>query len=387
MTVIKRDKSYWIDIGFNRKRYRLRSPDNSYKGAKAYETLLRSRLARGEPIVEETKADVKKYTFKELALQWLEVYVKNNNKPSEYYNKSNILKDTLIPYFGNKCVDAITSYDIEQYKSYLLQTRKLKPKSVNNYLSILSKCLKSAVELEILKNVPKIQLLKVPPQKYDYLTEAETEQLLINAKGMWYDMILLAVRTGLRFGELIALKWEDINFKAETITISRNIVHGIEGSPKNNRSRTVPMTKSVVEMLAVKTRSNTFIFHDNNRKPLYYTYCRKQLHKACKQAGLRIINWHILRHTFASQLAAKGVSIISIKELLGHSDIKMTMRYSHINLPILKTAIQALEPQIQINGTLTAQPHGRDSEFGLRLPIKIQNSLVKSKELYEYDSE
>ncbi len=386
MTVIKRGYSYWIDVGLNKKRFRKRSPDNSYKGALAYEALIRQKLARGQPLEEPMPE--KKYTFKKIALQWLEVYVKNNNKPSEYYNKRNIFNDTLIPYFGNKHIDAITAQNIEQYKAYLLEKRKLTPKSVNNYLSILSKCLKSAVESEILKTIPKIKLLKVPPQKYDYLTEAETEQLLQHSIGMWHDMILLAVKTGLRFGELIALKWEDVDFKTQILTIGRNIVHGIEGSPKNNRTRTIPLTQSVIEMLSQKKQNNGYILHDNNGKPLYYTCCLKHLHKICKLAELRTISWHILRHTFASHLAAKGISVFAIKELLGHSDIKMTMRYSHVNLPILKDAIELLEPAFQFNGTITAQLQIRDSNLKSCYPpisnfpeenqkIGLQSDLMK----------
>ena len=358
---MKRGNSYWIDIGFERKRIRKRSPDNSYKGAKAYEAQIRQKLARGQPL-EERKSTVK-HTFEELASQWLDVYVKNNNKPSEYINKRNIVNNTLIPYFGNKYINKLLTQDIEKFKAYLLGTRKISPKSVNNYLSSLSKCLKSAVESDILTSIPRIKLLKVPPQKFDYLTEAETELLLKSAKGIWYDLILLAVRTGLRFGELIALKREDIDFKARTLTVRKNIVRGVEGSPKNNRIRTIPLTQSVIEMLSKKGSQNEYLFQDSKGKPLYYTVCLKQLHKICGFAGLRKISWHVLRHSFASHLAAKGVSIFAIKDLLGHSDIKMTMRYSHVNLPILRSAIDVLEPAIKFNGTITAQPQVRDSSL------------------------
>lgn len=379
MTVLKRGKRYWIDFSFSDRRIRKRSPENSYKGAQAYELLLRQKLARGEPL-EKSKPETR-YTFKEIALQWLTVNVRNNNKPSEYLNKKNILNGNLIPYFGTKFIDAISTQHIEQYKSYLLTERKLKEKSINNYLSILSCCLKSALESEILKAIPKIKLLKVPPQKYDYLTEAETELLLQHARGLWHDMILLAVRTGLRFGELIALQWDDINFKAKTLTVSRNLVRGIMGSPKNNRSRIIPLTPSVIEMLHARERISLYIFHNRKVNPLRYNDCRDSLHEACKRAEIRIINWHVLRHSFASHLAAKGVSIFSIKELLGHSDIRMTMRYSHVNLPILQDAIAVLEPAIKINGTIASQTLGRDSEFDFPLPINLQNSLGKIKKL------
>ena len=377
MTVIKRGKSYWIDVGFNKCRYRKRSPDNSYKGARAYEAFIRQRLTRGQPL-EEAKQETR-YTFKEISLRWLDVYVKNNNKPSEFVNRRYIINATLIPYFGVKYVDEINTYDIEQYKSHLLRKRKLSPKSINNYLCILSRCLKSAEEWGIIKKIPKIKLLKIPPQKYDYLTEVETERLLYYAKGMWHDMILLAVRTGLRFGELIALKWEDVNLMEGILTVNNSIVRDIEGSPKNNRTRTVPLTSSVIQMLKNREHLSKYVFHDVKGVPLKYYICRNQLIEISKIAGMRKVNWHVLRHSFASHLSAKRNSIVAIKELMGHSDIKTTIRYAHVNLPVLQNTIESLEPNFQGNGTIATQLASECDKPDTRFTLKLQKSLMKSK--------
>ncbi len=360
MTVIKRGKSYWIDIGYNRVRFRKRSPHNSYKSAQAYELLLRQRLARGEPI--DGPKEMVTYTFKELARQWFDLYVRNNNKPSEISTCQYLLNATLLPFFGKMSIDKISMYDIEQYKAQQLQ-RNLSPKSINNHLSLISCCLKTAVDWGLLTHIPRIKPLKVLPQKFDYLTEAEIEQLLNNARGIWHDMILLAVRTGLRFGELIALRRGDIDFKKETITVRRNIVNGIEGSPKNNKSRTIPLTKSVLYMLKDRTDTSGYVYKSRNGKPLVYNSCRKALHRECARAQIRNIGWHTLRHSFASHLAAKQNSIIQIKELLGHSDIKMTMRYAHVNLSILKDAVDTLEPTFQLNDTPTAHIQTHEKLF------------------------
>jgi integrase len=353
MAIRKRGKVYWVDFSFNKFRYRKRSPDNTFQGAKAYELLLQQKLARGEPL-EEQKVTVR-LTFQEVALQWFEVYVKNNNKQSEINNKRNILKSCLIPYFGKKYIEQINNYDIEKYKNFLLQDRKLSPKTINNQLSVLSRCLKSAVEWDLLKYLPNIKLLKVPPQKYDYLTESESKLLLQNANGVWQDMILLVLQTGLRFGELIALRWQDIDLEKKVLTVNRNIVKGVEGSPKSNKARTVPLTSSILYMLKEKKKDCEFIFHDTDKNPLKYGNCMHHLHRACKKAGLRIIGWHVLRHSFASQLVSKNNSIVAIKELLGHSDIKTTMRYSHVNLPVLQNAIDSLESVFNENVTITSQ--------------------------------
>lgn len=341
MTVRKRGKGFWVDFSFNKLRYSKKSPDNSFHGAKAYELLLRQKLARGEPL-DENKVEIR-YTFKVLAWQWCDVYVKNNNKQSEIGNKQSILKSSLIPYFGNKYIEQINSYDVEKFKNYLLNDYELSPKSINNRLSTLSRCLKSAIEWEMMSKMPIIKLLKVPQQKFDFLTTKESEILINASNGNWSNMILLALQSGLRFGEIIALRWEDINFDEEILTVNKNIVRGVEVSPKSNKIRVVPLTSKVINMLKEREKSCEYIFHDENNNPLKYGNCLRHLHKICKETGLRQVGWHILRHSFASNLASKNNSIVAIKELLGHSDIRTTMRYSHINIPILKKVIATME--------------------------------------------
>lgn len=353
MTVIKRGNSYWIDIGFNHRRFRKRSPANTFKGAKNYELFLRQKLARGESIINN-ELDYR-YTFKEIALQWFETIVKNNNKPSEISNKKYTLNGCLIPFFGKMIIDNISSFTIEQYKSKLLNKSQLSPKSINNRLSILSCCLKQALEWHMIKVIPRIKPLKVMPQKFDFLNEAEIELLLKNSYGDHHDMILLAHQTGLRFGEIAGLQWDDIDMKQRKMTIYRSVVKGFEGSPKNNRVRIIPLTNSVIEMLKKRLRNYKYVFHVNFGKPVNHFTCLKKLYLSCKRAGLRRISWHVLRHTFASHLASKGVSVFAIKELLGHSDIKMTMRYSHPNYTLLKSAIECIDSSSKFNGTLTAQ--------------------------------
>ena len=89
------------------------------------------------------------------------------------------------------------------------------------------------------------------------------------------------------------------------------------------------------------------LFQTQTGKPLKYHRLRKTLEKFCKRAGLRTIGWHKLRHTFASQLVGSGVSLKATQELLGHSDIRMTMRYAHLAPSALKEAVQVLDRPVQ----------------------------------------
>jgi len=337
MSAIKRGNKWWIDFRFNRLRYRKPSPENSRAGARAYEIHLRHKLSRGEPF----NAEENKITYRKFAADWLQTYVKNNNKYSEVISKEQILRVHLIPHFGDRKLDAINSLDIEKYKAKKIEA-KLSPKTINNHLTVFRKSLQCAFEWGIIEKMPVIKNLKTLPQKYDYLTIKECKQLIEKADGVWLEMIHVVIETGLRFGELIALAWDDIDFKKRELTVKQAFAKGVLGSPKSNQIRYIPMSKSVYEVLHRMEKGEDYIFSDANGKPLKQIACIKKLHRICNRAGIRKIGWHCLRHTFASHLAQAGANIVSIQSLLGHSDIRTTMRYAHINGTALREAINIL---------------------------------------------
>ena len=269
--------------------------------------------------------------------------MKVNNKPSEIKTKITIVKAHLIPFFGDKPLDKISNLMIEEYKADKIK-RGLKNKSINNHLTIISKCLKSAVDWEIITSIPKIKPLKVQPQNFKYLTQEESQRLLDASEGVWYSLILTALNTGLRLGELMALSWEDINLRSKILTVTHSISAGIMDSTKSNKIRHIPLTDKLgrhFETMPHKRYDSVFTNREGNR--LTRRACDSSLGRICRKAGLRKIGYHTLRHTFASRLAEKGVSIISIKELLGHSDIKTTMRYAHLSPIVLREAIKLLD--------------------------------------------
>jgi len=343
MSIFKRGNKYWIGFRFNHERHRYPSPDNTLAGAKAYEASLRSKLARGEPIITKADKPAEMIAFKEFAKTWLDVYVKNNNRLSEQQHKESCLRLYLVPYFGKYPLDQIGNLDVENFKAKMMKT-KLSEDSINHFLSTLSTCLKTAVEWDIIKSIPRIKRLRVTPNKFDYLTEDEADKILAQAEGQIREMIFFCLKTGVRFGELIALDWNDIDFQEKQITIRRSIVRGIMGSTKSNKIRYVPLISSVSDMLIKRAKGHGFVF---TRHKTHFTqhYSCKKLYQAAKRAGLRKIGWHKLRHTFASHLAQNGVAIQAIKELLGHSDITTTMRYAHLSPSALRSAMNVLEPK------------------------------------------
>lgn len=367
MSVFKQNNKYWVSIWHNRIRYRKVSPDNTCAGARAYEALIRQKLSRGED-VNGSKNEIKIPVFSVFAEEWQKTYVLNNNKPSEQLQKDCMLRKHLIPFFGKLPLDKINTFKVEEFKSQKL-SKGLSAKSVNNLLGILGKCLRTAQDWEIMDRVPKMKPLKVSPKEIKYLNEDEYNKLLAKANdgGLFYEMLLFSLRTGVRIGELLALEWKDINVINGTVTIRQNIVNGIIGSPKNNKFRTIHLACDILGCLLARKENSGLVFPNDSGDYYSRFICRDRLNALCARAGVKRISWHALRHSFASQLATNGVSLKTIQELLGHSDLKMVQRYAHLEPVTLREAIKTLEPKRDIS-----------LDFGHDLDTIPERELVRS---------
>jgi integrase len=347
MAVRKIRNAWWVDFREDYVRYRKPSPENTRSGAEAYEVTLRQRLARGEPLGRNDRAQQQRLLFKDFASKWYETYVVPNNKPGEQENKKAALRSCIIPFFGNMPITAITSYRIEQYKA-VLQKNGLSPKTINNRLNVLGKCLTTAYEwLELSGTPPKIHRLKCPPPKTDYLSLDECGLLLSHAEGALYEMLLVALRTGMRRGEIIGLQWSSVDWQAQHIIVRHSLCEYTQelGTTKSNRERYIPMDTEVYAVLFNRKRETGYVFvYENNKR---FTGKQLELHltRLCENVGLRKIGWHTLRHTFASHLAMKGVPLNAVQALLGHSSITTTMRYAHLAPSTLRMAIDQLNPK------------------------------------------
>lgn len=147
--------------------------------------------------------------------------------------------------------------------------------------------------------------------------------------------VLLALNTGLRRGTMFALRWEDVNFDTETITVRGEVV-------KAGKTLTLPMNRTVLDTLR-KWRKQTggkgYLF-EYRGKPI--RDCRSSWGSVLRAAEITNFRWHDFRHDFASQLVMRGVDLNTVRELLGHSDIKMTLRYAHLAPNVKKRAVELL---------------------------------------------
>lgn len=340
MSVRKIRNKWWVDIRFKEERYRKKSPDNTRSGALAYEATLRARLAAGERVDGDRCASVP--TLAAFAPTWMERSVAANNKPSDQATKESILRVHLLPALGRKPLDAIFSEDVEKYKAVKLRSG-LTRQSVNNHLNVLRKCLRTAMEWRILQTLPMFRRLPAQSYRLDHLDDEESRRLLAQPATLWSNMVAVALHTGLRFGELAGLHWEDVDVETGVITVRRSLVKGIMGTTKSHRVRHVPMTTATIERLPPEARAAGFVFHDREGNPVTYAAAVHGLRVLCRQAGVRRVRWHVLRHTFASRLAMRAVPILNIQKLLGHSTVAMTERYAHLAPSCLREAVALLD--------------------------------------------
>lgn len=356
--------TWYVDIRHEGIRYRRRSPENSRPGAQAYEAVLRSRLARDQRI-DLVMHRENTISFQDFSKRWFNVCIIPNRKHSSMETYQSILKVHLLPAFGRHKLSEITSLRFEQLKAEKRRAG-LSPKRINNIITVLNGCLQTAVEWGELRERPTCKQLKVQAPPIKSLTDQEVERLLEQrSHDGWSLLLLLALRTGMRIGELLALRWEDMNFTAGTIAVSRSFTNGKIAETKNYQTRYIPMTREVVRRLQRQIGNRGFVFCEDSspERPWPYNRALRQLRSRCRRSGVRVVGWHILRHTFASQLVTKGVPIYSVMKLLGHSSIKMTERYAHLGAAELHAAVAALESSETAVG-LPGQPVGNSVPYG-----------------------
>lgn len=346
MTARRIRRSWWIDLRFDHKRYRKRSPENSRAGAIAYEAALRQKLARGEDILGRN-ASAERLTFAEFVPKWFEEYVIPNNKPAEQKAKKYALSASLVPFFGRMSVSDIGVRDVEQYKAKLVREGK-SHKTINNRLTILRKCLHTAYDwFDLPRTPPKVVWLKCPPPRTSYLAPDECDLLIQHSSGVIREMIVAALRTGMRQGELKGLQWTSIDWLNRSVAVrhSRSDYTKSLGSPKGNRERHIPLDVDLCEMLDARKRSEGYVFLDESGRPFTHMKVSAALAEVCRRAGLPKTGWHTLRHTFASHLAMNGTPLNIVQALLGHASISTTMRYAHVAPSALRAAIELANPR------------------------------------------
>ncbi len=323
--------------------------DNTKQAAMEAEREHVHRVLNPAPLAPPAPPKKEVPTFLEFMPEF-EAYARANNKPSEVASKRNVLKRHLVPTFGKLRLDEIGEREIERFKTKQLDL-KLSKKTVNNHLSCLRRMLVMARRFKLITVLPEIIWMKAPKSEFDFLSFEEAERLTAAADGEWKTMLLVALRTGLRHGELLGLRWEDVDLVAGKLLVRQSIVLGIVGTPKSGRSREVALSEQAVAALkGHRHLRGELVFCKMDGRALARSECKWPLWRAAQRAGLRRIGWHVLRHTFASHLTMRGVPLKAVQELLGHATIEMTMRYAHLSPNVRRDAVRTLDEPAVVSG-------------------------------------
>jgi integrase len=270
-----------------------------------------------------------------------------NNKPSWVHQKRGVLRHHLVPVFGASRLDQIGPPEIEQYKARKLKER-LSAKSVNNHLTILRKLLNLAVEWREVPHAPRVRGLRTTPTEIEFLSFEEAERFLRAAAPEWKAFLVLALRTGLRVGELLGLKWADVDLVAGRLMVRRTVWRDLECLPKGGRAREVPLSNEAVAVLKEHRHlKGPYVFCEPDGTRLTHSRVKNVVPRACQRAGLaKRLTTHGLRHSFASHLVMRGASLKAVQELLGHESIEMTLRYSHLTPDVKREAVRLLDRRV-----------------------------------------
>ena len=320
-----------------------------------------AQLRRGSALEEDRAGDYKPkkerekemLTFGELAnkyIEWAKGSKKSWRDDAQRYDKH------LKPDLSRKPLKAIMTLQLEKLKRDL-DKKDLAPATIKHCLVLVRQMYNKAIAWGLYEGtnpVKQVKLPKVNNRRIRFLSYKEADLLLkklLKHSSVLYDQAVLSIQCGLRFGEIANLIGSDLNFVNDTIHIR---------DPKGH-SRDTYMTNEVKEILSKRNPANPseYIFPDNkgNRQHEVSNTFGRIVDNLGFNQGITHrkdkVVFHTLRHTFASWLAMQGTPIFTIKELMGHKSIEMTMRYAHLIPDQKKEAVKELESKF--NSAKSAQ--------------------------------
>jgi integrase len=320
----------------------------------------RAAILRGEAGISRKKKDIVFEKASEAFLSWIEVNRKRGTL-TDYEQRLG----QLAKAFGGKRLGQIRADELERYKQSRVRGERGKV-SVNRELAILSSMINRCRKLglsEVDNPVPKAARFRESSGRIRFLEWEEEARLLAAAAEPLRTIILCGSDAGLRLeSEALSLRWSGIDFRRELVTVDAAYA-------KNSEIRSIPMTARLKQALlahrfrAGKQDADGLVFQNRRRRPL--RSIRNVFEAARKAAGLgQDVTPHVCRHTFASRLVMAGVDIATVKELMGHKRIEMTMRYAHLSPKHRARAVALLVPPESFPDSFHNMPSATSSATG-----------------------
>ncbi|HEX8743943.1 MAG TPA: tyrosine-type recombinase/integrase [Thermoleophilaceae bacterium] len=275
-------------------------------------------------------------TFADAAAEWLR-YVEYERacKPSTLEDYRQMVR-TLNASFGSRPIESITRQDLERWKAATVAEREISNRTLQKYLVALNGIFKRAMRVWNLPRNPAAEVERPRLARAANIDVFSGEEVmaLVRAAESEQDaaIYLTAAFTGLRQGELLALRWRDVDFELDLVRVRANFTHGREGSPKSGRERAVPMMVEVAQTLARLSQRQRFtaptdlVFCSQLGGHISPKHLAARYRKALDRAGLRRLRFHDLRHTFGTH-AIRAADPREVMEWMGHADLKTTQIY------------------------------------------------------------
>jgi integrase len=340
MRKYQRGKTWYVDYYYDGRR--IRKKVGSEKDAENALAAIKVDILRGEYRFKKDR----KIRYEDFAKEYLD-YAKTN-KRSWSRDESSLKR--LLPHFKDMLLSKITPRHIEEYKKKRLDD-KVKTGTINRELASLKHMFTIAEKLGKFddKNpVKQVEFFQERQYVMKILDREEINRLIDAAAGHLKSILIIAVSTGMRKGEIFNLRWSDIDFIQHYIYIKKT---------KSNIMRKVPMNAVVAATLKNIERKSEFIFPSSwSKKHKHIMEVFRLFKVACKKAGIRDLRFHDLRHTAATLMVTGGVPLVTVSQILGHATIHMTMKYAHPTPEDKRKAVNVLasifEPEREKQGTI-----------------------------------
>jgi integrase len=281
-------------------------------------------------------------TFKEAAVEYLRYAEEDRGcKPSTVRSYRSAIDTHLVPVFGRRKIEDITTQDIERWRAGLVPGRNqesLTNKTKNNLLVLLHAIFRRAAKVHGLpfNPVDNVDRFRIRSSGDIEVFSPEEIWSLVRAAASEMDaaIFVTAAFTGLRRGEILALRWRDVDFPASTIRVRASYSAGQLTTPKSGKVRSVPMAPDVAAAIARLGQrdefvgEDDFVFAGDFGTPINGDAVSSRYRDALDAAGLRKLRFHDLRHTFGTRMIREA-DIRRVQEWMGHADIQTTMKYLH----------------------------------------------------------
>ncbi len=287
---------------------------------------------RNRAIERRATGELAPIKLRDLCNRFLNDYSKPNKRS---YKADTYIVNCLNAFFGDRLASDVTAHGVEQFKAHRRQTfipeseegraaRQISGARINRELSLLKTIYNKGVEWGLVESNP-VDRVKFFSEKgrarTRYLTADEKKSLLEVCPPALRRIVIVALKTGMRRGEIFGLKWSDVDFHAGQLTLKRT---------KSGETRFIPMHRDVRDVLTSLPRSGDYVFEGDRGGTSWHGALRVEWDKAVHAAALLDFVFHDLRHTFASELVMRGVDLLTVSKLLGHSTTRITERYAHL---------------------------------------------------------